>query len=116
MKHVLRSGPVMIEETDRATTFEIFFDLVFVFALTRITAFMAQAPAPVPLFLRFTVRSTSPAQLVAIGATLLLLPASRFLPALIALGLLTALLAALACYERLSRLDHNPAVSRAKAA
>jgi low temperature requirement protein LtrA len=68
------------------------------------------------LFLRFAVRYTSPAQLVAIGAALLLLPAGRFLPALPALGLLTALLAALACYERLSRPDHNPAISRAKAA
>jgi low temperature requirement protein LtrA len=67
------------------------------------------------LFLRFTVGSTSPIQLVAIGATLLLLPASRFLPALLALGVLAALLAALACYERLSRPNHNPAISTAKA-
>jgi low temperature requirement protein LtrA len=67
------------------------------------------------LFLRFTVGSTSRAQLVTIGAILLLLPASRFLPALTALGIVAALLAALACYERLSRADHNPAVSKAQA-
>jgi low temperature requirement protein LtrA len=34
----------MIEETHRATTFEIFFDLVFAFALTRITALMGIVP------------------------------------------------------------------------
>jgi low temperature requirement protein LtrA len=67
------------------------------------------------LFLRFTVGSTSSIQLVAIGVTLLLLPVSRFLPALLALGILAALLAALACYERLSRRHHNPAISTAKA-
>jgi low temperature requirement protein LtrA len=41
--------PVMIDERHRATTFEIFFDLVFVFALTRITAFMAAAPTATSL-------------------------------------------------------------------
>jgi low temperature requirement protein LtrA len=55
------------------------------------------------LFLRFTVGSTSPAQLVAIGAIVVLLPAGRVLPALAALGLLGAILIVLACYERLSR-------------
>jgi low temperature requirement protein LtrA len=68
------------------------------------------------LFLRLTVGSTSPAQLVAIGAALLLLPASRILPALPALGLLTALLAALIYYERLSRSGINPPMSTADAA
>ncbi|CCH17169.1 low temperature requirement protein A [Micromonospora lupini] len=53
------------------------------------------------LFLRLTV-STSPAPLVAIGILLLLAPLARFLPALAALGLLTALLIALVCYERLT--------------
>jgi low temperature requirement protein LtrA len=67
------------------------------------------------LFLRSAVGSTSLMQLVAIGVILLLLPASRFLPALLALGVLAALLAALACYERLSRLHHNPAISTVKA-
>ncbi len=55
------------------------------------------------LFLRLTVRSISPGQLVAIVTTVLLLPAGRYLPALIAFGLLTAVLTGLACYERLSR-------------
>ena len=49
MWHVLRSRPATVEQTHRATTFEIFFDLVFVFALTRITEFMAQAPTPTTL-------------------------------------------------------------------
>src|SRR5689334_14447833 len=49
MRRLLRSGPVMVEETHQATTFEIFFDLVFVFALTRITAFMAESLTPVAL-------------------------------------------------------------------
>lgn len=53
------------------------------------------------LFLRLTV-STSPAPLVAIGILLLLVPAARLLPAVAALGLLTALLIALVCYERLT--------------
>jgi low temperature requirement protein LtrA len=65
------------------------------------------------LFLRLAVGSTSPAQLVAIGAALVLLPVSRILPALPALGLLTVLLTALACYERLSRPDHNPPTNTA---
>jgi low temperature requirement protein LtrA len=55
------------------------------------------------LFLRFTVRSIRPAQLVAIVAVLALLPVGRALPALGALGLLTAILAGLACYEQFAR-------------
>ncbi|MFC0029068.1 low temperature requirement protein A [Micromonospora chaiyaphumensis] len=39
-----------VAETHRATTFEIFFDLVLVFALTRIISFMAEAPTPLGLF------------------------------------------------------------------
>ncbi|WP_433317585.1 low temperature requirement protein A [Micromonospora sp. CA-269861] len=54
------------------------------------------------LFLRLTVRG-APDQLVAIGVVLLLLPVARILPALAALGLLTAFLAALVLYERLTR-------------
>jgi low temperature requirement protein LtrA len=61
------------------------------------------------LFLRLTVGSTSSAQQVAIGAAVLLMPASRSLSALPALGLLTALLAALACYERVTRRDDGAA-------
>ncbi|MEE6260822.1 low temperature requirement protein A [Plantactinospora sonchi] len=34
------NAPVLTEETHRTTLFEIFFDLVFVFALTRVIAFM----------------------------------------------------------------------------
>ena len=49
MKQIFRSRPVPTEEGHRATTFEIFFDLVFVFALTRIIAFMAQPPTPLIL-------------------------------------------------------------------
>ncbi|MEO3773285.1 low temperature requirement protein A [Micromonospora sp. B9E7] len=56
------------------------------------------------LFLRLTVRS-SPGQLVAIGVVLLLLPVARVLPALAALGLLAAFLAALVLYERQTRTD-----------
>ncbi|WP_433131551.1 low temperature requirement protein A [Micromonospora sp. CA-240977] len=55
------------------------------------------------LFLRLTVRS-SPGQLVAIGIVLLLMPLARVLPALAALGLLAAFLAALVRHERRSRV------------
>ncbi|MET7748604.1 low temperature requirement protein A [Micromonospora sp. NPDC005367] len=37
------------EETHRTTNFEIFFDLVFVFALTRTVEFMAQTPAAITM-------------------------------------------------------------------
>ncbi|MET8258574.1 low temperature requirement protein A [Micromonospora sp. NPDC005205] len=56
------------------------------------------------LFLRLTVGG-SPGQLVAIGVVLLLLPVARILPALAALGLLAAYLAALVLYERLTRAN-----------
>src|SRR5258705_9027207 len=49
MSHVIRSRPVPTEETHRVTAFEIFWDLVLVFALTRIIAFMAQPPTPLIL-------------------------------------------------------------------
>jgi low temperature requirement protein LtrA len=55
------------------------------------------------LFLWLAVRSAPPAKLVAAGVALLLLPAARALPALAALGLLTAFLVALVCYERLTQ-------------
>ena len=44
MRHIFRSRPVLTEETHRATRFEIFFDLVFVFALTRVIGFMGRPP------------------------------------------------------------------------
>ncbi|PWR06723.1 low temperature requirement protein A [Micromonospora acroterricola] len=43
------SRPVMTAETHRTTLFEIFFDLVFVFALIRVTSFMSARPAPLTL-------------------------------------------------------------------
>jgi low temperature requirement protein LtrA len=55
------------------------------------------------LFLRFAIRSAPPAKLISAGVVLLLLPAARALPALAALGLLTAFLVALVCYERLTQ-------------
>jgi low temperature requirement protein LtrA len=53
------------------------------------------------MFLRITAGSVPRGQLVALGAVLLLLPTARVLPALAALGLLTALFVALVLYERL---------------
>ena len=49
MRHIIQSQPVPTEETHRATAFEIFWDLVLVFALVRIIAFMAQPPTPLIL-------------------------------------------------------------------
>jgi low temperature requirement protein LtrA len=54
------------------------------------------------LLLRLTVRHIQPAQLAAVGAILLLMPVARHLPALATLGLLTTILVALVCYERLT--------------
>ncbi|MET0415135.1 MAG: low temperature requirement protein A [Actinoplanes sp.] len=44
-----RIRPVPASDTHRTTMFEIFFDLVFVFALTRVIAFMAQPPTALTL-------------------------------------------------------------------
>jgi low temperature requirement protein LtrA len=52
------------------------------------------------LFLRFTAPRSSPAQITTTTVTLLLLPAARYLPALAAFALLTAVLIALVSYER----------------
>lgn len=50
MRHIFEAGrPVPIEETHRATPFEVFFDLVFVFAFIRVGTLMAQAPTPLGL-------------------------------------------------------------------
>src|SRR5262245_59988363 len=50
MRHIFQAGrPVPTEETHRATPFEVFFDLVFVFAFIRVGTFMAQAPTPLGL-------------------------------------------------------------------
>jgi low temperature requirement protein LtrA len=65
------------------------------------------------LFLRLTVQSTPRAQIVAICVALLLLPAARILPAPAALGLLTAFLVALVCYEQFSGGTRNPAAGEA---
>jgi low temperature requirement protein LtrA len=54
------------------------------------------------VFLHFTVGHTSPAQIIAAGATLALLPVAPHLAPLAALGLLTAVLIALVSYERLT--------------
>jgi low temperature requirement protein LtrA len=35
--------PAMTAESHRVTSFEIFFDLVFVFAITRVVSFMARS-------------------------------------------------------------------------
>jgi low temperature requirement protein LtrA len=40
---------VLTDETHRATTIEIFFDLVFAFALTQVIAFMGHPPTPLSL-------------------------------------------------------------------
>ncbi|MGC4811012.1 low temperature requirement protein A [Micromonospora sp. DT228] len=50
MNRVHRSRPVLVEEAHRATTFEIFFDLVLVFALTRLIGFMAESLGPLTLY------------------------------------------------------------------
>ncbi|HEY2674135.1 MAG TPA: low temperature requirement protein A [Rugosimonospora sp.] len=44
MRHIFRFRPALTEETHRATSFEVFFDLVFIFALTRIISFMGHPP------------------------------------------------------------------------
>jgi low temperature requirement protein LtrA len=46
MWRIFRSPPVLTAETHRATSFEVFFDLVFIFSLTRIISFMGRPPAP----------------------------------------------------------------------
>ena len=65
------------------------------------------------LFLRFTGVSTPRGHLVAPGVALLLLPAARILPALAALGLFTAFLVALVCYEWLGRGEQDPSADEA---
>ncbi|MCG5468074.1 low temperature requirement protein A [Micromonospora sp. LAH09] len=50
MSRFPRSRPVLVEEAHRATTFEIFFDLVLVFALTRLIGFMADSLGPLTLY------------------------------------------------------------------
>ncbi|RKN20890.1 low temperature requirement protein A [Micromonospora musae] len=65
------------------------------------------------LFLRLAVQSAPRAQIVAIGVALLLLPAARNLPALAALGLLTAFLVALVWYEQFSVGSRHPVAGEA---
>lgn len=52
------------------------------------------------LFLWLTAQHNPPAHVIAAGAILLMLPVARFLPALVALALITATLIGLICYER----------------
>lgn len=54
------------------------------------------------LVLHLTLRHTPPAALVAIGVTLVLIPAAQAMPAPAALALLTVVLVALTCYERIT--------------
>ncbi|MBQ0903592.1 low temperature requirement protein A [Micromonospora sp. U21] len=54
-------------------------------------------------FLSLSVRSVAPGQFLAPAVVLLLLPAGRFLPGLVALGLLTAFLVVLVSYEAVAR-------------
>ncbi|MEH1168907.1 low temperature requirement protein A [Micromonospora sp. CPCC 205539] len=49
MKGIFGVHPVPVAETHRTTMFEIFFDLVFVFALTRVITFMAHSPTALTL-------------------------------------------------------------------
>jgi low temperature requirement protein LtrA len=68
------------------------------------------------LFLRLSVGSAPRAQFVEVGVALLLLPVGRILPALTSLGLITAFLVALVCYEQWSRGTRTPATSAATVA
>jgi hypothetical protein len=52
------------------------------------------------VFLRFTVGHIAPAQIIVAAVTIGLLPAAGNVPALAALGLLTAVLVTLVGYER----------------
>jgi low temperature requirement protein LtrA len=63
------------------------------------------------LFLRIATASIPPSHFAATGATIALLPAARNLPALAALGLLTAVLVALAGLERFTRAEQATATS-----
>ncbi|WP_112583182.1 low temperature requirement protein A [Micromonospora noduli] len=50
MRHIFRAGPPpRTEATHRTTPFEVFFDLVFVFAFIRVATFTAQSPTPLGL-------------------------------------------------------------------
>ncbi|MDG4778173.1 low temperature requirement protein A [Micromonospora sp. WMMD961] len=49
MWRIVRSRPVATAETHRPTLFEVFFDLVLVFGLIRVTTFMSERPTSVTL-------------------------------------------------------------------
>ncbi|MCG5446770.1 low temperature requirement protein A [Micromonospora sp. NIE79] len=55
MGRIFPARPVATAETHRTTLFEIFFDLVFVFGLIRVTTFMSERPSPVALTQGFLV-------------------------------------------------------------
>jgi len=86
--------------------FEVFFDLVFVFALTRgwlrdcFCCCGSRTPRPAT---PGSAPGLSRAQLVAIGIAVVLLPVTRLLPGLASLGLLTAFVTALVRYEWLTQ-------------
>src|SRR5215212_5802594 len=71
-------------EDHRATTFELLFDLVYVFALTQVTGYMGHAHS---------------AHGVLQGLLLLALPAAIVLPPLVGLAVLVLILAALIVVE-----------------
>src|SRR5882724_8810900 len=49
MTKIFGRRPAMTDELHRATSFEVFFDLVFVFAITRVISFMAHSLSLVTL-------------------------------------------------------------------
>ncbi|MEK8108906.1 low temperature requirement protein A [Micromonospora sp. M12] len=55
MGRIFGTRPEAAPESHRTTLFEIFFDLVFVFGLIRVTTFMSQRPAPMTLVQGFLV-------------------------------------------------------------
>ncbi|MBX7267608.1 low temperature requirement protein A [Micromonospora sp. Llam7] len=55
MGRIFRARVVATGPAHRATTYEIFFDLVFVFALIRITEYMSASPGPLSLMQGFVV-------------------------------------------------------------
>ncbi|WP_410819455.1 low temperature requirement protein A [Micromonospora sp. 050-3] len=55
MGRIFRSRPVVTAETHRPTLFEVFFDLVLVFGLIRVTTFMSEQPSAVTLVRGFLV-------------------------------------------------------------
>ena len=76
-------------------------------AVTALYAGVALYLAGRAAFLRLTAGAVPAAQLVAAAVALMLLPAARYLPALAALGLITALVSGLVGYEELNPQKHE---------